>query len=74
MKTELDKIFVLQKRVMRILTFDVHPSTTGPITPTEPIFVKLNALKVDDIYKHQVSKFVFKCTNRITTKQFHELN
>ena len=52
--------FVLQKRVMRVLTFnDVYPTTPGPLIPTEPIFAKLNVLKVDDIYNHQVSKFVF---------------
>ena len=72
-KTELDKIFVPQKKAMRLLTFnDVYPSTPGPLSPTEPIFVKLNALKVDDIYKHQVSKVVFKCINRITSEQFHD--
>ena len=72
-KTELNKIFVLQKRVMRPLTFnDVYPSATGPLIPTEPIFAKLNVLKVEDIYNHQVSKFVFKCIYRITPIQFHD--
>ena len=33
---------------------------------------KLNALKVDDIYNHQVSKFVFKCIYRLTPEQFHD--
>ena len=66
-KSELKKIFVLQKRVMRFLTFnDVYLTTPGPLIPTEPIFAKLNVLKVDDIYNHQVSKFVFKCIYRIT--------
>ena len=66
-KSELKKIFVLQKRVMRLLTFnDVYPTTPGPPIPTEPFFAKLNVLKVDDIYNHQVSKFVFKCIYRIT--------
>ena len=65
-KTELNKIFVLQKRVMRLLTFnDVYPSI--PLSPTAPIFAKLNALKVDDIYSHQVSKFVFKCIYRFNS-------
>ena len=55
-KIELNKIFVLQRRVMRLLTInDVYPSTPDPLSPTEPIFVKLNALMVDDISKHQVS-------------------
>ena len=70
---ELNKIFVLQKRVTRLLTFnDVYPSIPGPLSPTAPIFAKLNALKVDDIYNHQVSKFVFKCIYRLTPEQFHD--
>ena len=71
-KTELNKIFVLQKRVMRLLTLEVYPSAPGPLIPTEPIFAKLNVLKVEDIYNHQVSKFVFKCIYRITPIQFHD--
>ena len=72
-KTELNKIFVLQKRVMRLLTFnDVYPTIPGPPSPTAPIFAKLIALKVDDIYNHQVSKFVFKCIYRLTPEQFHD--
>ena len=56
---------------MRLLTFnDVYPTTPDPLIPTEPIFAKLNVLMVDDIYNHQVSKFVFKCIYRIT--QFHD--
>ena len=38
---------------MRLLTFnDVYPSAPGPLIPTEPIFAKLNVLKVEDIYNH----------------------
>ena len=29
-------------------------------------------LMVDDIYNHQVSKFVFKCIYRLTPEQFHD--
>ena len=71
-KYELNKIFVLQKWVMRLLTFNVYPSIPGPLSPTAPIFAKLNDLKVDDIYNHQVSKFVFKCIYRLTPEQFHD--
>ena len=55
----VDKISILQKRVVRLMTFnDVIPTTPGPLRQTEPIFVKLKFLKVEDIYKYQVSKFV----------------
>ena len=71
-KTEHNKILILQKRVMRFLTFtDVFPAIPGPLSSTDPIFVKLNSLKVEDIYKYQVGKFVYKCLNRTTPGQFH---
>ena len=50
----------------------IYPTTPGPLRPTDPIFVKLNFLKVEDIYNYQVSKFVFKCINRTTPIQFHD--
>ena len=71
-KTELDKILILQKRVMRLMTFkDVFPATPGPLQSADPIFVKMNSMKVVDIYKYQVAKFVFKCLNQNTPVQFH---
>ena len=67
-KTDLE-----QKRVVRLMTFnDVIPTTPGPIRQTEPIFVKLKFLKVEDIYKYEVSKFVVKCINRTPQVQFHD--
>ena len=71
-KSEMAKILILQKRVMRLMTFnDVFPSIPGPLRPTDPIFVTLCCMKVEDIYKYQVAKFVFKCLHTITPVQFH---
>ena len=36
------------------------------------IFVQLKFLKVEDIYKYQVSEFVFKCINRTSPVKFHD--
>ena len=61
------------RKELRLLTFnDIYPTTPGPLRPTDPIFVKLNFLKVEEIYNYQVSKFVFKCINRTTPIQFHD--
>ena len=58
---------------MRLMTFnDVIPTTPGPLRQTEPIFVKVKFLKVEDIYTYQVPKFVFKCLNRTSPVQFHD--
>ena len=47
--TELDKIFMLQKRAMGLLTYDdTYPTVFGPLISSDPIFV-LETLKVSDI-------------------------
>ena len=57
---------------MRLMTFnDIFPSIPGPLRPTDHIFVTLCCMKVEDIYKYQVAKFVFKCLHTITPVQFH---
>ena len=67
-KTELENIFVLQKRAMRLMTFNnAYPTVYGPSDPT---FAKLETLKMTDVYKYQVSKFIFKCINKIAPTNF----
>ena len=40
-KTELDKILILQKRAIRLMTYnDVFPLHPGPLSPSDPIFIK----------------------------------
>ena len=49
-KTELDKILIPQKIAMRLTTFnDMCPSVPVPFKPSDPIFIKLETLKVMDI-------------------------
>ena len=58
---EINKILVLQKRALRIITHNVFPSVPGPLYPTGPLFYKLEVLKIQDVFKLQVSKFIFNC-------------
>ena len=45
--SEINKILVLQKRTLRIITRnDTFPSVPGPLYPTDPVFYKLEILKV----------------------------
>ena len=40
-KTELDKIIILQKRAIRLMTYnDVFPLNPGLLRPSDPIFYK----------------------------------
>ena len=66
---ELDIILSLQKRALRLLTDnDPFPIIPGPLSPSNPIFYKLETMKVMDIYRYQVSKFVFKSINSLAAK------
>ena len=39
-KTKLDKILILQKRVLRLMTFnDEFPAIPGPLRSADPIFI-----------------------------------
>ena len=41
-KTELNKVLILQKRVIRLMTFnDGFPLIPGSLRPTDPIFAKI---------------------------------
>ena len=49
-KTELDKILILQKRDMRLMTYnDTYPTVFGLLISSDPIFIVLETLKVSDI-------------------------
>ena len=70
-KTEIDKILVLQKRAMRIMTFnDQFPVNPGPLCPSNPIFLNLGTIEVDDIFNYQICKFIFKSLNDLTPVNF----
>ena len=70
-KTELNKILTLQKRAMRLMTYnDKYPATYGPLISSDPIFTKLEILKVSEIYKYQVDKLIYKCINAIAVEHY----
>ena len=71
-KTELNKLLVLQKRAMRLMTYnDQYPVIPGPLSPSNPIFIKLELLKIEEIFKYYISKFIFKCQLQLTPINFH---
>ena len=69
---EINKILVLQKRALRIITHNDHfPSVPGPLHPTDPLFYKVEILEVHDVFKLQVSKSIFNCLQLNTPTIFH---
>ena len=72
-KTEIDKILVLQKHAIRLISNKAtRPVTPGPLASTNPVFLKLEILKVNDIFTLHLSKFIYKCLIQETSVNFHD--
>ena len=62
-----DRIFILQKKAVRLVcseTFYAH---------TDPLFKKLNTLKVHDIFKLRAIKFYFRYVQNQLPSYFHDI-
>ena len=71
-ETELKKILILQKKAVRMMTYnDKYPVIPGPLTPSGPIFKELGLLKVEDIFTLFISKFILSCLLRTSPSIFH---
>ena len=47
------------------------PTVPGPLHHTDPLFFKLEILKVYDVFKLQLSKFIFNCLHLYAPINFH---
>jgi hypothetical protein len=64
--TNLNRIILLQKHIIRILDkqpFDAH---------TDPLFIKLKILKFDWIYLHHLGKFMYQYHNGLLLIPIHK--
>ena len=61
-----NKIVKLQKRAVRIIT------SSNYLAHSEPIFKKLYFLKLDDIYRIQLLKFIYKLINKQLPDYFNQ--
>ena len=61
--TDLNKIEILQKKAVRILTgsqyFQIYGEVAGPLPASEPLFKRLEILKLNDIFKLNIANFVY---------------
>ena len=70
-KTELKKILTLQKKAVRMMGYkDQYPQLPGPLNPSNPIFLEVGILKVHDVFKLQVIKFIYDCLSSNTPSIF----
>ena len=61
--SDLEKILILQKKAVRILTgnkyFQIYGEDAAPLPRSEPLFKTLDILKFDDIFKVSIAKFIY---------------
>ena len=62
----IDPIFILQKKILKIITFN------KVIASSAPLFDTLQILKLNDIFKLQVTSFVYECLNNFAPVYFRE--
>ena len=71
-KTESTNIDTIQKKAVRMITFNDSFNTHGyGLCHSLPLFQQLEFLKISDIYKLQISKFIHDCLNGHAPKQFN---
>ena len=51
---------------------DQFPSIPGPLHPSNPLFLELQILKVNDIFMLQIAKFIHKCINMNIISNFNQ--
>ena len=62
-KTNINKLVVLQKKAIRVLSnvkyFQIYGEELGPLPTTEHLFRKLDILKLNEIFQLNILSFVF---------------
>ena len=69
--THINKILILQKRFVRLITHSDKRQCDYSFLPSNPLFYTLKFHKIQDIFKLNISKFIFKCLNKSTPINFH---
>ena len=69
--THLNKILILQKRIVRLMTFSEKKLNDYSLVPSDPLFIKTEILKVHDIFKIKVAKFIYNSLNKMNPVNFH---
>ena len=71
----LEKIRVLQNKAVRVISkvqhFQIYGEPPGPLPSSEPLYKNLEILKLNDVYKFHIVKFVFQCLFKLTPPTFH---
>ena len=65
-ETYIKPIFILQKKVVRAITFNNFSA------PSAPIFLTLRLLKLQDLFEMKLLTFVYEAVNKLSPSCFHE--
>ena len=64
-ETHISPLFLLQKRVVRVISFQHFTA------PSTPILSNLKILKLQDLFQLKLLSFVYDCINKISPAYFH---
>ena len=68
--TILNRLLVLQKRIVRLLSYSDTRNSDYSFPPSNPLVFKEQMLKVQDLFKMRIVKFIHNCLNK-TSVNFH---
>ena len=71
-KTLLNSIHTIQKKLVRIMTFNNKRNDNFQYPHSDPLFKKLGILKIQDIKKLCLTKFVYKFFDKSVPNNFHD--
>ena len=69
--TILNRLLVLQKRIVRLLSYSNTRNSDYSFPPSKPLFFKEQMLKVQDLFKMRITKFMHNCLNKTSPVNFH---
>ena len=69
--THMNHILMLQKRIVRMLSYLDKRQPNYAFHPADPLFVTLGFLKVHDLFKLKLATFIYKSLNKQTPTNFH---
>ena len=67
----LNRIFILQKRIVRMLTLNDARQNDYSFSSSNPLFLELEILKIQDLFKVKINKFIYRCLKKNTPINFH---
>jgi len=69
--THLNKLLILQKRIVRLITYSDKRQEDYSFFSSDPLFYIMEIHKIQDIFKIMIAKFIFNCLNEKNPVNFH---